>query len=193
VTRRCRRARLAVVILAAAAIPACSSGISTRASCTAFDGTIFTLAAQSVPSATLLPCVAKFPAGWSYDGSDVRSGRSSFWLDDDRAGARAVEVDLTRSCDVGTAVEVTPAADEAGTRRFEDPITLRPAYQANRYYTFPGGCVTYRFRFQAGASTTLALEVDEALSFRPRAALVAKVRDEFGETLCGADAPPCAG
>jgi hypothetical protein len=181
------------VVMAVAAVPSCSNGVSSRASCTAFDGTIFTLAAQSVPSATLLPCVARFPAGWSYDGSDVRSGRSTFWLDNDRAGIRAAEIVLTSSCDVGNAVEVTPAVDEAGTHRFEEPISLTPAYQANRYYTFEGGCVTYEFRFQAGASTTLALEVDEALSFRPRSGLVAKVREEFGETLCGAGAPPCVG
>lgn len=193
--RRCIRASiLGLAVASAVAAPACSTGAPPgRVSCTATDGTIFILAAQAVPSATLLPCVATFPAGWMFDGSDVRSGDATFWLDNDRAGIRSVEVHLTRSCDVGDAVEVAPGPDEAGTRRFEQPISLRPAYQANRYYVFEGGCVTYRFRFMPGAATTLALEVDEALSFRPRAPLVDLVRKEFGETLCGAGAPPCVG
>ena len=149
------------------------------------------LAAQAVPSATLLPCIRSFPAGWSYDGSDIRSGQATFWLDSDRAGRRAVEVDLARTCDTRGAVEVGPAPDEVGTTRFEKPISLQPIYQADRYYLFAGGCVTYRFRFAAGASTTLALEVAEALSFRPRQPLVDEVREDFGQILCGAGAPPC--
>jgi hypothetical protein len=194
VSRRLRVALLGLGIAAAAATPACAAGSpASRVSCTATDGTIFILAAQAVPTATLLPCVATFPAGWTFDGSNVRSGDATFWLDNDRAGIRAVEVDLTRTCDVGSAVEVSPGPDEAGTQRFEQPISLRPAYQANRYYVFDGGCVTYRFRFQPGAATTLALEVDEALSFRSRDALVEFVHKEFGETLCGAGAPPCLG
>jgi hypothetical protein len=194
VTRRIPVAILGLAFASALAAPACATGAPAgRVSCTATDGTIFVLAAQAVPTATLLPCAATYPAGWTFDGSEVRSGRATFWLDNDRAGIRAVEVDLTRSCDVAGAVQVAPGPDEAGTRRFEQPMTLRPAYQANRYYLFEGGCVTYRFRFQPGAATTLALEVDEALSFRPRAALVELVRKEFGETLCGVGAPPCVG
>ena len=187
--RRARTSLLAVTF--AVSLTGCVPGTQARASCDVVDGTIFVLAAQAVPSATLLPCIRSFPAGWSYDGSDIRSGWATFWLDSDRAGARAVEVDLTRACDTQGAVEVAPAPDEAGTRRFEKPISLQPTYQADRYYLFAGGCVTYRFRFAAGASTTLALEVDEALSFRSRGPLVQGVREDFGQILCGAGAPPC--
>jgi hypothetical protein len=194
VRRRLRAATVGWAIASAIAVPACATGAPpTRVSCTATNGTIFILAAQAVPTAMLLPCVAAFPPGWTYNGSVVGSGQASFWLDNDRAGIRAVEVDLTRSCDVADAVEVAPGPDEAGTRRFEQPISLGPAYQANRYYLFDGGCATYRFRFTPGAATTFALEAGEALSFRPRAPLVDLVRKEFGETLCGAGAPPCMG
>jgi hypothetical protein len=194
VSHRLLVATIGLAVASAIAVPSCTTGApSSRVSCTATDGTIFVLAAQAVPTATLLPCVAAFPAGWTFDGSDVRSGQATFWLDNDRAGIRSVQVDLTRTCDVGDAVEVAPGPDEAGTRRFEQPISLGPAYEANRYYLFDGGCATYRFRFTPGAATTLALEADEALSFRPRAPLVDLVRKEFGETLCGAGAPPCMG
>lgn len=189
--RRRPRTSLLAATLIAVAFTGCAAGTSARASCEVIDGTIFVLAAQAVPSATLLPCIRSFPAGWTYDGSDIRSGRATFWLDSDRAGIRAVEVDLARACDTQGAVEVEPAPDEAGTTRFEKPISLQPTYQADRFYLFDGGCITYRFRFAAGASTTLALEVDEALSFRPREPLVQAVREDFGQILCGAGAPPC--
>ena len=39
------------------------------------------LSAQAVPSAALLPCIAALPAGWSVGGTDIASGRASFWLD----------------------------------------------------------------------------------------------------------------
>jgi hypothetical protein len=56
---------------------------------------------------------------------------------------------------------------------------------------FPGGCVTYRFRFGGDAEPTLALEVEEAVTFGLRTVLVQKIEQDFGLTLCGAGAPPC--
>jgi hypothetical protein len=151
------------------------------------------LAAQAVPSATLLPCIEEFPVGWVFGGSDVRSGLVRFWLDSDRAGIQALEVQLTRRCDVSNAVEVTPHPDEAETRRFEEPLSLRPGFVSNRYYVFPGGCVTYRFAFDVGASPTLSFDVEEALAFRPREELIDWVRDQVGLALCGAGESPCPG
>jgi hypothetical protein len=56
---------------------------------------------------------------------------------------------------------------------------------------FPGGCVTYRFRFGPDSEPTLALEVEEAVTFGLRTVLVQKIEQDFGLTLCGAGAPPC--
>ena len=94
---------------------------------------------------------------------------------------------------VPTATLLPCIADEAGTRRFEEPISLPPRFVANRYYVFEGGCVTYRFAFNVDASPTLSFDVDEALSFRPRAALVEEMREQVGLELCGAGASPCPG
>jgi hypothetical protein len=158
------------------------------------DDASLVLAAQAVPTAVLLPCIEQFPVGWIFGGSEIRSGLVRFWLDSDRAGLEALEVRLTRDCDVSDAVEVTPvAADEVGTRRFEEPISLPPRFVSNRYYLFPGGCVTYRFAFDTDASPTLAFEIDEALSFRPRSELVERMRELVGLELCGAGASPCPG
>ncbi len=70
---------------------------------------IFLLEAQAVPSATLIPCALPLPGGWSYGGSEVRSGLARFWLDSDRAGAHAAEVRLTQACDVAGATPLPPA------------------------------------------------------------------------------------
>lgn len=149
------------------------------------------LMAQSVPSATFAPCIAEFPAGWSFGGLDIRTGRAEFWLDSDRAGYRAVTVTLARSCDVSRAVPVPGGADEVGLRRFEEPEALPPRFSGNRYYVFPGGCVTYRFAFAPGTPFALAVEATDALSFVSRAEGVREIRGR-GLELCGAGVP-CPG
>jgi hypothetical protein len=173
-------------------LASCESRQLQQLTCEQGDASLI-LVAQAVPTAKLLPCIAEFPVGWIFGGSEIRSGSVRFWLDSDRAGAQALEVQLARQCNVSNAVEVAPGADEVGTRRFEEPISLPPRFVANRYYVFDGGCVTYRFAFNVDASPTLSFDVDEALSFRRRAALVAEVRKQVGLELCGADASPCPG
>lgn len=168
------------------------AGYATEANCPVQTSEFFVLMAQSVPSATLLPCIRALPAGWSYGGSDVESHTSSFWLDSDRAGIHAVEVSLTATCVVAGALDVTNSTSELGVRDYLREFVLHP-YSADRTFTFPGGCVTYHYRFGGTADPVLALEADEALTFGPRAAVVAKVSRSLGLTLCGADAPPCAG
>lgn len=191
---RVRRGALSIALgLSMLGLVGCraEAGYATEANCPVEDSEFFVLMAQSVPSATLLPCIRALPAGWTYGGSDVRSGSSRFWLDSDRAGFRAVEVSLAVSCEVAGALDVTNSTSETGVRDYLRELVLHP-FSANRYFTFPGGCVTYRYRFGGTADPVLALEADEALTFGSRAAVVAKVRRDLGLTLCGAGAPPCA-
>ena len=47
------------------------------------------LQAQSVPSATLVPCVRSLPAGWTVANVAVNDGRSVITLNHDRAGTGA--------------------------------------------------------------------------------------------------------
>jgi hypothetical protein len=161
--------------------------------CNETDDGVFVLLAQAVPSATELPCVAEFPAGWTFGGSDISSGNGTFWLDSDRGGMHAVEISLRRSCDTAGAVEERPAPDEAGTRVFVRPDSLTPAFTGTRFLLFEGGCIGYTFRFSSGASSSLAIEAIEALSLLPRATIVAQVAKDPGLILCGAGAPPCDG
>ena len=153
-------------------------------------GPAMVLAAQAVPSAAFLACIASLPSGWTAGPGTVASGKASFWLDSDQAGAQAVTVTLTASCDTAGAYQIP--SDQLGTRQFERPLSLVPHYSDLRYYTFPGGCATYRFRFVPGASPVLAAAVDGALAFTPRSVLVDYVRRTVGLALCGRGAP-CSG
>jgi len=148
------------------------------------------LAAQAVPSATVLPCLAALPSGWQVSGADIASGRASFWLDSDQAGPHAATITLTAACDTSGAREIP--SNQLGTHRFERPLSLQPQFSDLRYYTFPGGCVTYRFLFPPGVSPVLAGAADTAVSFVPRSSLVSYVERTEGLALCGRGAP-CPG
>jgi len=180
------RLRAAVAATAVSlALVGCSSGpedLPTVPTCDHSSALI--LEAQSVPTAAYIPCISQFPAGWTFGGEHIDAGHASFWLDSDRAGLRAVTVTLARRCDSADAVEVPVEPDEAGTRRFEQPESLPPAYVADRFYVMPGGCVTYHFAFGSGGSFTHALEATSALTFFSRAKGV-RLLQQDGLTLCG--------
>jgi hypothetical protein len=153
---------------------------------------LMVLVAQSVPSATSLPCLAALPAGWDLGSVKVRNGRATFWLDSDRAGKHAAEATLAAegTCDVRGGVEVP--SDEVGMQRFDHPTELEPRLKLTRVYAFPGGCVTYRFDFPRGVSPDLLFDADQALAFQPRDTLVRQVAVDSRQRLCGSDVP-CPG
>jgi hypothetical protein len=134
---------------------------------------VLVLAAQSVPTATMVPCVQLLPAGWSYGPVDIRTGRTRFNLDSDRAGVSAVRVTLVERCDTARATEIP--TDELGTRRFEQVEVVTPGFAGRRFYTFPGGCVHYEFRFQA-EGRVLVNEASLALTFVSREKLAEDVQ-----------------
>ena len=142
------------------------------------SGTLLVLETQSVPSASLVPCLASLPLGWSFRGLEVQDGMSRMTLDSDRGGVEAADVTLTESCDVSNATEVP--SDEPGTLRFEEIDTLGNRYAGLRYYLFEGGCAAYRFDFSGEGRTSLAEEVTLALSFVSRAEIEKAVEENLG-------------
>jgi tRNA A-37 threonylcarbamoyl transferase component Bud32/membrane-associated phospholipid phosphatase len=102
------------------------------------------LMAQSVPSASLIPCLQLVPADWTVAKVAVNNGRSVITLDHNRAGGAAMVVRLTASCDLAGATEVT--SEQSGARRYLRVDRTSTEFSAIRAYTFPGGCVTQRFR-----------------------------------------------
>jgi membrane-associated phospholipid phosphatase len=181
-----RRVGLALGILAATALAVAISATAFKppGNPSAFAPTCGTghsiiLAAQAVPSAALVPCAGALPAGWSvHDGADTANGHVTFWLDSDVAGGQAFAITLSAACDVSGARQVR--SDQPGTRRFDRPLSQRPQVTELRFYTFPGGCVSYQFNVTDGGSSLRG-----AIGFMPRAALVNHVRNTEGLALCG--------
>ena len=207
-----RRVTLAAAMLALFAVaavfgiglllPANNSGVHAPGVHAPECGTSHTmiLAAQAVPSAAFLPCIAALPSGWTAAEAVTRifGGQASFVLNSGQAGRQSglnlslgpslaaqvtVTITLTATCNT-TGARPIPS-DQPGMRRFERPPSLVPQYSGVRYYTFPGGCATYRFAFAPGASPALATTVDTAVAFMPRSALVGYVRRTEGLPLCG--------
>jgi tRNA A-37 threonylcarbamoyl transferase component Bud32 len=127
------------------------------------------LEAQSVPSASLVPCVQSLLPGWKVAEVAVNNGRSVIFLDHDRAGRRAVIVRLAADCDPTGAAEV--ASEEPGTRRSARVEPLAGEFGATWYDRFPGGCVTYRLHSTSDIEGWFAAELPTLLGFTTRQAL----------------------
>ncbi len=199
-----RRVSLAAAMLTIFAVPTVF-GVSLLLPAAAFTGHApdcgtghtMILAAQAVPSAAFLPCIAAVPSGWTAAGAQIASGRATFQLDSGQvasgrvtfqlgsgpAGQQTATVTLTATCDMTGAQQIP--SGQPGMSQFERPPSLVPGYSDVRYYVFPGGCVTYRFIFTAGASPVLAATVDSAVAFIPRSELVGYIRRTEGLALCG--------
>jgi tRNA A-37 threonylcarbamoyl transferase component Bud32 len=143
------------------------------------------LAAQAVPSAAFLPCIAALPSGWTAVETQIASGRVSFQLGSGQAGPQTATITLTATCDMAGARQIPSPSGQPGRSQFERPPNPVPGYSDVRYYVFPGGCVTYRYVLAAGASPVLATTVDSAVTFIPRSELVGYVQHTEGLALCG--------
>jgi tRNA A-37 threonylcarbamoyl transferase component Bud32/membrane-associated phospholipid phosphatase len=137
------------------------------------------LMAQSVPTASLVPCVELLPAGWTLGDVLVGNERSRFTLTSDRGGVLVAE--LTASCDLAGAVELT--SEQPGARRYLRIERDAAGVTTTRAYTFPGGCVTQRLVAPEASRRQLAGEASSALGFTTRGALAASVRRDSGGRL----------
>jgi tRNA A-37 threonylcarbamoyl transferase component Bud32/membrane-associated phospholipid phosphatase len=126
------------------------------------------LMSQSVPSASLVPCIELLPPGWSDGGARSSNGQSGFALDSDRVGVQAVRVLLTRACTLGRVTAVP--SNYPGTQRFQEVIEIEPGrrYRGATYYVFPGGCVTYRVDLRSSQQARPLDEVNQTLGFVSR-------------------------
>ena len=199
-----RRVSLAAAMLAIFAVPAVF-GVGLLVPTAAFTGHApdcgtghtMILAAQAVPSAAFLPCIAVLPSGWTAAGAQIASGRMTFQLGSGQiasgrltfqlgsgqAGLQTATITLTATCDIAGAQQIS--SDQPGRSQFERPPSLVPGYSDVRYYVFPGGCVTYRFVFADGTSPIPATTVDSAVAFMPRSELVGYVQRTENLALCG--------
>ena len=190
---RARRAT-ALVVLMAATLAGCAKGsthIIGQPLCRAGDnsaGDGVILMAQSVPTATRIPCIrTALPLGWGFNHLEAEAGGSTFSLDSDRDGLEAITVRLTRACDVNGTTEIP--TDREGLVRRERVTSLSPHYSGQRFYLFSGGCLTFTFRL-AGDSPGEGLAVaTQSIGVVSRTDLQAQVRKESHGRL-SLDPPP---
>ncbi len=180
---------LAWVFASSSANPGVAAAVSDDGSCTQIEQ--LWLQAQSVPSASRIPCVQAFPAG-IHGELRVRDGesvleltRASVGINIDEGGqfqarseAGMVTIRLTATCAVQTTGEGQTLAP--GIRRFQ---TEGPAGTSEVVDVFPGGCVTYRPGPDDGASAALLDQAKRAVTYRTRDDLREALRRRSGGRL----------
>jgi len=140
------------------------------------------LLAQSVPSASLVPCIEFLPAGWSLGEVAVNDGRSVITLDHDRAGTSAVVVRMAAACETIGPAEVP--SREPGVRRFVRVEPLAGAFSATWYDHFPGGCVITRATVPAANQVeVITSELATILGYTRRQALQRELDQRSGGRL----------
>lgn len=134
-------------------------------------------AAQSVPTAELVPCFEPLPAGWHVDTVRVDQDGTVVTFDSDRAGDEAAIFHFTETCEIGDAVSAPSEHD--GTMRHDLIERVSPAFRAQRFYEFPGGCVRWEFDFDADATAALSVELGDRLRMGTRDELNDSIRENF--------------
>lgn len=162
---------------------------------TCFSGGTHLIVAQSVRSASQIPCLLDLPTGWTVDTVLVNEHHSVVTLDSDRAGEGAAVLRLEEACDVTDAVsapsdlialeeadlglDIDPDAPPTRVERFDLIEQVQPSFRAKRFYVFPGGCVSWTFDFDEGASATESVSIGNALALFSRQNLQDMVREGF--------------
>ena len=165
-------------------LPACSGGDDGDAA----NGVV--LMAQSVPSASWVPCVEGVPVGWKFAGLDARSGSARFWLNSDRDGDHAIEVRLDARCDTEGATAVP--TDREGLSRLERVSQVTPEYHGRRFYLFDGGCITVVLTLAGEYRGEPLALATQGIGVVDREALAVQVRQETDGRL-ELDPPPDEG
>ncbi|HKA67744.1 MAG TPA: hypothetical protein VKG85_01365, partial [Actinomycetes bacterium] len=132
------------------------------------------LIAQSVPTASQLPCVRSVPVGWEYDNFQARNGGARFQLIASREESHELVVELHDRCDVSGAEQLP--SQEPGIRRLERITESGSGYVGVRYHVYEGGCTTYRFDLPGSAGRQTLDTVAGSLGFVSRQTLSRQVR-----------------
>ena len=171
---------LATVMLAAgAALSGCAASGGTVPGCG--DPLRLAIIAQSVPSASYVPCIRSLAPGWNTSGFDPTQDGTSFLLVSDRSPGRPVTVRLTAACNVSGASPSRSRAPAVLTYTRLDSIT--PRFTGTLYDVYPGGCTSYRFDFALGSQIALVEQFEQAIGLYPRQQLRLILKQELGVEL----------
>jgi tRNA A-37 threonylcarbamoyl transferase component Bud32/membrane-associated phospholipid phosphatase len=139
------------------------------------------LLAQSVPSASLVPCLRSLPAGWSVAQVTVNDGRSVIPLNHDRAGPGVLVLELTAACDIRGATQMQ--SDQPQVRRYQRIDRLAARFEATRFDRFPGGCVTAQAAVPAANRAEVTSQLATILHYTTRQALQQALDQRSGGRL----------
>jgi len=132
--------------------------------------TVNQLVAQSVPSASFVPCVSAFGARWSVDGEDYSSSGTSVSMTGHDAADVTWKVTLHTTCDT---TGLTPTGDDdQGVEVWRSEQQTDSTVTRDDALVFEGGCVTSDVSFPVRYDRSRVFgDVDAALQLVPRAAL----------------------
>jgi hypothetical protein len=139
------------------------------------------LIGQSVPTTSYVPCISALQPGWSSTGLHTQDSGTRFTLSSDRSPDHPVQVELSRSCPIGTATPIAPRTP--GGRSYLSLSSIDPRYAGTMYDVFPGGCVSYRFDFERGAHIPLMAQLQSIVGFVSRQQLRLDVQRQLGVRL----------
>jgi hypothetical protein len=172
---------LLVAAIAGTLLTACSNPTGSLPECEA--GPRLATIAQSVPSASYVPCIEQLAEGWTAGQLDAGRGSTRFALLPHRAGARTVDVAFEETCDSRGATPAPPRAE--GVRTSVKLASVSPRYAGTIFDVFPGGCVSYRFDFARGPHIGLMEDLGDTVGLFSRRQLRVDLHDQLGVELDG--------
>jgi len=145
------------------------------------------LVAQSVQSASYIPCLTELSTEWSSSAQDVSSsGTTESWSLTEASGVTWTVV-LGPSCDPGSAAPPTEPVQAVGsdatpTIRVLEAISDDGAvFERVQYFVFDGGCVTSTIRVPTKYDRQLVVATaDDSLALVPRTTLNRERYDASG-------------
>ena len=174
--RGCRR-WIGILVVGVALLAACSITETMHGPMCDGSRTSGLIAAQSVPTASRLPCFESVPPGWEMATVLIDEQGTEVALDSDRAGEESAILRFAESCDVSGAAS-TPYSDE-GVKRYDHIRQVSPSFHGDRFYVFEGGCVWWEFRFGSDAPSALSSELDNGLLLIERHIINDNMRESF--------------
>lgn len=183
VRRSIRLVMVPIAGAALAALPACEDGRENlHPVCEVRPPTI--LMAESVRTASRVPCIRSLPLGWEWGSFHAEAGGSAFVLGSTSGGDSALTVRLVPRCSVDA---TATRSDPEGVVMRERVISREP-YLADRTYSFEGGCALVRVAFASGAPVDeLLRDIDRSIGFLERSAIDAELRSQTDRRLDPAD------
>lgn len=172
------RRTLVFVLAVGLAASACSVEEQIGAPSCFGDGPVL-IVAQSVPGASLIPCLDSLPAGWVVASTVIDQDGSVVRFDSDRAGAGAARLSYAETCEIGDAVPQLNDIADVEAELYRRPERMTPGFREQKYYVFSGGCVWWEFDFDDDVSSTLSVELGSRLQLVSREALNENIRESF--------------